>query len=143
MLRPLPINDSVMLEYPEKIILAFGETFAGNTDLFNWLLQNGYPELAALSNSMRGNQDATQWLMKNGYQHLAAFDLAVDGKKDAYEWLVKYQYDFLAIFADACQKKPDAIQWFRQNNLEIFIRLSDKINHFRENQTFSIYKKRF
>ncbi len=37
-----------MLDYPPKILIAFGETISGNTEIFNWLLKNGYPELAAL-----------------------------------------------------------------------------------------------
>ena len=36
-----------MLNYPPKILIAFGETFEENETIFNWLLKNGYSELAA------------------------------------------------------------------------------------------------
>ena len=47
-----------MFDYPPKIILAFGETISGNEEILNWLLRNGYSELAALSYSIRGSQEA-------------------------------------------------------------------------------------
>ena len=45
-----------MLDYEPKILLAFAETLSGNQEIFNWLMQNGYPELGALSMSMRGTR---------------------------------------------------------------------------------------
>ena len=55
-----------MLNYPPKILLAFGETFGNTGDKFQtWLLENGYPELAALSSGIKGSNDAIEWLLKN------------------------------------------------------------------------------
>jgi len=58
--------------YPPKILIAFGEAINGNDKIFNWLLKNGYPELAALSKAIRGSDEAFRWLMQNGFPHFAA-----------------------------------------------------------------------
>ncbi|MCD4664601.1 MAG: hypothetical protein K8R68_04955, partial [Bacteroidales bacterium] len=64
-----------MTNYPLKILLAFGEAVGGNDKIFDWLLKNGYPELAALSKAVRGSEEAFQWLLKNGYPQYAALDM--------------------------------------------------------------------
>ncbi|MEZ5195497.1 MAG: hypothetical protein R2764_03615 [Bacteroidales bacterium] len=51
-------------------------------------MNNGYPELAALSKAIRGSDDAFNWLMQNGF-HFAALDMAIVNDKKAYEWLEK------------------------------------------------------
>ncbi len=95
-----------MLEYPPKILMAFGETFSNEGENFyNWLLENGYPELAALSSGIRGSKEAIEWLMKNKYQHFAVLDGAIDKQASAYAWLRKHKFDFLAVFADAINEK--------------------------------------
>jgi hypothetical protein len=135
---------STMLEtYPVKVLLAFGETFGGNEELLNWLLQNGHPELAALSSAIRGSQDAFRWLMANGFPQLAALDSAIDENKNAYNWLNLNKHYFLAVFADACHNQPEAIDWFNRNDLKIFLMLAAKIRHFRDNQTFDYHKIHF
>ncbi|NTW45318.1 MAG: hypothetical protein HGB14_13045, partial [Anaerolineaceae bacterium] len=55
-----------MLDYPPKILIAFAETLSGNTEIHQWLLSNGYPELAALSSAICGSDQALGWLMKSG-----------------------------------------------------------------------------
>ena len=53
--------------------MAFGETFTEKDGAFHkWLLQNGYPELAALSSAIRGSYEAADWLMKNNFPQFAA-----------------------------------------------------------------------
>jgi hypothetical protein len=47
-----------ILEYDVKILLALSEAITGNKRLFNWLLKNDYPELAALSNSINSDREA-------------------------------------------------------------------------------------
>ena len=132
-----------MLYYPAKIWLAFGETLKGNDEVLDWLMKNGYPELAALSHAIRGSEEATEWLMKKGYPHLAALDAAIDEDLQAYEWLHKFRHDFFIVFADACHGKPAAIQWFRMNRLEAILYIALKIKDLRENTTFDYHKKHF
>lgn len=79
-----------MLDYDVKILTAFAMTFDANGEPFNqWLLNNGYPELAALSDAIKGSKLAFQWLVKNKYYHFAAFDSILDDSKDARFWLKK------------------------------------------------------
>ena len=54
-----------MLNYPPKVLMAFGETFDENEKRYNWLLHNGYPELAALSSAILGREEDFTWLMAN------------------------------------------------------------------------------
>jgi len=94
-----------MLDYPPKILMAFGETFGDEGENFyKWLLENGYPELAALSSGIRGSKEAIEWLLKNKYPQYAALDGAIDKQAGAYAWLRKFKFNFLTVFADALMK---------------------------------------
>ena len=90
--------------YPAKIWLAFGETFEGNQKIIDWLIKNGYPEVAALSHAMRGSDEAFTWLMSKKFLHLAALDSAITSEDPkAYKWLKTNKHLFLIVFADACK----------------------------------------
>lgn len=134
-----------MINYEPKILLAFGETFEeeNGEEFFKWLLENGYPELAALSSCIRGSVEARDWLMKNQFTHFAALDGAIDGKEDAYAWLNKHDFQILAIFADAIHNKPEAIKWLLSNNLDMFVHLATKIRSYGGRQKFDYHKLHF
>ena len=133
-----------MLQYPPKVLLAFGETFTETDGAFlKWLLESQYPELAALSSAIRGSYEAQNWLLKNKFPHLAVLDEAIDEKAEAYKWLKIYHYDFLIVFADAVHKKEEALKWLENKDLVLFIHLSAKIRDFRDNQTFDYHKIHF
>ncbi len=133
-----------MLNYPPKILIAFGETFSEHDGAFlNSLIQTGYPELAALSSAIRGSYEAADWLLKNKFPHLAALDGAIDKQSGAYGWLRKNKFDFLIVFADAVNQRVEAINWLKENDLEIFILLAQKIRSFRDNQTYDYHKIHF
>jgi hypothetical protein len=117
-----------MLHYPAKIIIAFGEAIDNNIKIHNWLLNNGYPELAALASSIHAKSAAFEWLLKH-YPKYAVLSNAIDGEKHAIEWLKKYKLDFLVTFAEVCNKKDKkAINWLKEHNLEIFITVGEKIH---------------
>lgn len=133
-----------MLNYPSKILIAFGETFTEKDGAFlKWLLENNYPELAALSNAIRGSYEARDWLLKNNFPQFAALDSAIDNQKEAYNWLKKFGFDFLIVFADAVKGKKAAIKWLEKNQLEIFLRLVVQIKSFRDHQNFDYHKLHF
>ncbi len=133
-----------MLDYSIEILLAFSETFSEKDGAFlKWLMENGFPELAALSSAIRGSMEAQDWLIKNKYPHFAALDGAIDQQADAYAWLYKYKHDFLIVFANAVNEKTEAINWLKNNELEIFILLAFKIRNFRNNQTYDYHKFHF
>lgn len=117
-----------MVHYPAKIIVAFGEAIDGNTKIYKWLLNNGYPELAALTSSIHAHKDAFEWLLKH-YPKYAVLSNAIDGEKNAIEWLKRYKLNFLVTFAEACNRKDKkAMNWLKKNNLELFISLAEKIH---------------
>lgn len=133
-----------MLQYPPKILMAFGETFSEEDGAFQkWLLENNFRELAALSSAIRGSYEARDWLLKNKFPELAALDGAIDEQQEAFVWLKKFGYDFLIVFANAIMGKKEALQWLKKNQLEIFIRLAEQIKKFRDNQTFDYHKLHF
>lgn len=130
-------------EYPANILLAFGESVIGNEEVMIWLLNNGYPEMAALANAIRGSEEACAWLMKSGFPELAALDAAIDHDVKAYLWLRQNNFALHAAFSDACNHKPDAMAWFAAHDLHIFLVLAQKINSFRDNQKFDYHKVHF
>jgi hypothetical protein len=132
-----------MLDYPPKIILAFGETISGNQEITNWFLKNGYPELAALSYSIRGSEEAFAWLMNNGFPQYAALDSAIDEDQKAYQWLKDHNFLFLIVFADACHGKKEAVEWMIKKELHGFLRVTQKIRYLRDNQIFDYHKMHF
>ncbi len=135
-------NDGKMLEYPVKILVAFGESIKGNEEIHEWLLNNGYPELGALSNAIRGSDDAFKWLMKFKPE-LAALDSAIDNDPKALLWLNVHKLYFLEVFADACRGKKEALQWLGKKDLKVFLRLAQIIKDFRDRQTYDYHKMHF
>ena len=74
--------------YSEKILLAWGEAIAGNSQVRDWLLKNGYPELGLFCFALHFDEKSSDWLFKNA-PHLLATIKAVEGRKDARLWLLK------------------------------------------------------
>lgn len=133
-----------LAKYDVKVLVAFGETFSEeNGEFLNWLVKNGYPELAALSSAIRGSEEAVRWLLTNKYRHYAALDAAIDKQLPAYRWLLANGHDLLAVFSDAVNQNSVAISWFKKHDLGIFLMLAKKINDFRENQTYDYHKIHF
>jgi len=123
----------MLQKYPVKILIAFGEAINGNVKVYKWLLNNGYPELAALTSAIHASRDALSWLLKY-HPILAILSNAIDGEKNAINWLIKHQQDFLLKFADACNSDKQAQKWFSENNLDVFNVLAGKINEVLKDQ---------
>ena len=131
-----------MLDYPVKILVAFGETINGNEEIQKWLLNNGYPELAALSNAIRGSDDAFNWLMKHKPE-FAALDAAIANDPKAMLWLNNHKLYFLIVFADACRGKEEALQWLGEKDLQVFLRLAHRIKEIRDAHSYDYHKMHF
>jgi hypothetical protein len=120
-----------MLNYPIKIIIAFGEAISGNLKIMNWLLKNGYPELGALANAIQTSHTAYDWLVNNKFLHYAAFCSAVYNDENALLWLKKYKFDFLVTLAEASMGDDIAyIKLKKENNLPFYI-IAKKIQFIR------------
>lgn len=131
-----------MEHYPVKILLAFSESFKPKTgqQFFDWLLNNGYPELAALSSCVRGSSEAKEWLIRNNFMHLAAFDSAIDGDVEARQLLLRTGHQVMAMTADAVNGDQHARAWLNNNHLDIFYMIALRICDYLRNHTFDIHK---
>ena len=114
-------------KYDIKILLALLESIKGRKDFFRWLLDNGYPELAAFSNAIRGDIDAMKWLFKYKYEWLAILSNAIDGEEKARMWIAKAAAEVNIRFALACRKDEKAIEWLAKRDLKIFLMMAEEI----------------
>ncbi len=131
-----------IFNYPPKIIIALAEAIQGNQKILSWLLENGYPELAAFASAIRGSDDAVQWLLNNKFPELAALDAAISKDVKAYHWLKKHDFTFYILLADACQGKPAAIYHLEKNpQMEAFLYLAKKTKSFFDQVTFDYHRK--
>ena len=76
------------MQYPAKVLLAWGEAISGNRQLLDWLMSNGHPHLMALVNGAEGNKNAIVWLHQYGYTYLADMALGADNDDDAIQRLI-------------------------------------------------------
>ena len=132
-----------LYDYPVKILLALEMAISGDKEFFDWLLKNGFPELAALSNAIRGNTDAINWLTANGYRHFAAFDAASVDDDNAMNWLEKHEFHFLSTLAKASRGQQESIDKLNSMGLEIFVRIAWRIKEFADGQTFDYHRLPF
>ncbi len=106
---------SFKLEYPVKIVIAWGEAISGNEKLRDWLIANGYPELGLFTFALRNQDQARQWLLDNGFPHLMALINGAEGNKGALLWLEKYKLDIMARMARATDNDDDAMAWLQRH----------------------------
>lgn len=99
------------LEYPAKVLVAWGEAISGNRELRDWLIKNGYPELGIFTFALRNKQDARQWLMKNGHPHLMAVIHGIEGAQDALDWLERNELGLLRHMALGGDGDQASVQW--------------------------------
>lgn len=116
-----------LLHYDIKILVVLLESLKGNKDFFMFLVNNGFPELAAWSNAVRGDEEALHWLFDNGFGTLGVLSNAIDGEKKAVQWVLRSNDDFLINFSAACRKEEDGKRWLEDNELNIFIKMAEEI----------------
>lgn len=121
-------------KYDIKILLALTKSIAGRKDFFRWLMDNGYPELAAFSNAIRGDVEAMKWLFANNYAWLAILSNAIDGEDKARVWIGKATHLCNLMFAMACREDIDAIKWLGQRRLDIFLMMAKEVATVLETQ---------
>ena len=114
-------------KYDIKILLALLKSISGRKDFFRWLLDNGYPELAAFSNAIRGDVDAMKWLFSHNFAWLAILSNAIDGEDEARLWIGKATHRCNLMFALACREDIDAIHWLRDNDLQILLMMAKEV----------------
>lgn len=114
--------------YDIKILMVLLKCIEGRKDCFYWLLDNGYPELAAFSNAIRSDSEALLWLGKHGYRWLALLECAIEGHQPACIWVSKNINGANLMFAMACRDDYAAQLWLKKNNLDYFLMLAGKVS---------------
>lgn len=105
---------SFKIEYPVKIIIAWGEAISGNAKIRDWLIANGYPELGLFSFALRNDKNARKWLIDNQFPHLMALINGCEGNPNALLWLEKYDLPVLGKMARAADNDDEALYWLKQ-----------------------------
>jgi hypothetical protein len=96
-------------DYPAKVLMAWAEAIGGHTELRDWLIKNGYPELGIFTYALHLKTDAREWLMKNGHPHLLAVITGVEGSKQALDWLEHNHFTILKRVALAGDGNEDVL----------------------------------
>ncbi|MBP6312548.1 MAG: hypothetical protein WAR83_00545 [Flavobacteriales bacterium] len=99
------------MEYPAKVLLAWGEAISGHVGLRDWLMKNGYPELGIFTFALRNKKEARQWLMDNGQPHLMAIITGIEGDTNALSWLEHNNMNVLKQLALTGDGDEDAFRW--------------------------------
>lgn len=146
--KTITINNiyNILEKYDVKILLALYESLKGRKDFFKFLVNNGYPELAAFSNAVRGDIDAMFWLFKNGFAWLAILSNACDGEPKAREWIRQNTHEVNFYFALACRREEVSLQWLKEHNLSIFLMMAkevDKVLDLQMKENLSWYTMKF
>lgn len=135
-----------LLKYDVKVLLALQQAMTGKDDFFNWLVNAGYPELAAFYNLIEEDAEAEAWLVKHNYHWLGLLSHAIDGDDPARAWVLKNLHMANFMFCMACRKDEKAESWLRQFKFEILLRLADEVAFIRKKQESDAafpYKMRF
>jgi len=104
------------INYPPKILLAWGEVISGNSKIRTWMMDNGYPELGIFYHALRNDVKAKDWLMNNGYPHLLAMISGGEGDQIALKWLQQFNFTLLRNMALAIDGHKEAKQWLLQHD---------------------------
>ncbi len=116
------------LEYPAKVLLAWGEAISGHRDLRDWLIKNGYPELGIFTFALLNKPDARKWLMENGHPHLMAVITGVEGDEEALAWLDRNGMHVLNQLALTGDGEEDAFRWLLENGHKELAVIGKKIH---------------
>ena len=103
------------LNYPAKILVAWGEAISGNAQIRDWLIKNGYPELGIFVFALHLKADARKWLMEHGHPHLMAVIRGIEDDEEALKWLDANNMNVLRKVAESGGDDA-AFQWLLKND---------------------------
>ncbi|MFT4680093.1 MAG: hypothetical protein ACI84C_000469 [Flavobacteriales bacterium] len=115
------------MEYPAKIILAWGEAIGGNTEIRDWLMKNGYPELGVFVFALNNQDEARNWLMANKQEHLMALIRGSEGDPNACLWLRKFGFSIMEKMARAADNDDDSLHKLMNSGNSDFATLALKM----------------
>jgi len=117
----------VVRKYPIKVLIAWGEAISGNSELRDWLLANGFPELGLFVHAMYNQDSAREWLLHEGYPELMALCGGAEGDARAVQWLRNHNHPVLANVALAADNDDDAMRELLEQNNRIWAAIALKI----------------
>ena len=129
-----------------RVLLALQQAISGKKEFFQWLVDAGYPELAAFSNFLQDDVEAEQWLVQHNYHWLGIIRHAIDGDERSRQWVRDNLHEANLMFALACRRDDKAISWLKFMHLDILLRLADEVADLRYKQELDTsfpYKMRF
>lgn len=135
-----------LLQYDVKVLLALQQAISGSTAFFQWLVDAGYPELAAFSNFLQDDGEAEQWLIQHNYHWLGILSHAIDGDERSRTWVRTSLHEANLMFALACRHDDKALSWLKFMHLDILLRLANEVADLRNKQELDKsfpYKMRF
>lgn len=133
-LAPHDLRKMGLEHYDVRILLALLKSLQGHREFFQWLMDNGYPEVAAFSNAVCGDKEAMKFLFHIHCEWLAILSNAIDGEEQARVWIGKACKHVNLMFAMACQQDPLAIKWLQTRQLDIFLVLAQEIHEILDTQ---------
>lgn len=133
-LAPGDVHRMGLEHYDVRILLALFKSLQGYKEFFQWLMGNGYPEIAAFSNAICGDKEAMKFLFRTHHEWLAILSNAIDGEDAARIWIGKACQPVNLMFAMACRQEPLALQWLQQRHLDIFLILAQEIHEILDTQ---------
>lgn len=119
------------LNYPPKILIAWGESISGNQKITDFLMKH-VPELGLFHYALRNESRARDWFLKNKKPHFMALINGIEGKKDALDWLQKNGYDLLYQMALIGDGNTAAFENLLKSDLKLFALLAKKMEHVKD-----------
>jgi hypothetical protein len=117
-----------MIRYPDAALKRFIEAAYDDDEALKWLLQNGYPELAAVKEAVICRETGPMtWLARYKKDALLLFVKAVLGNFNAIQRLLEMKEPLLAAAANAVRGDADALQWLRNNGFPAWADVSQAI----------------
>lgn len=119
-------------EYHPKIILAWAKGIEGNTELLDYLYENGFKELVMATHALRLKDKARNWLMENGYPHIMAMINGSEGNAQALSWLKKNNFELLYHMAIAIDSDPKGFKWINLHGTQDLFLLTRSIKKVKD-----------
>ena len=129
-----------------RVLLALQQAIGGSKEFFQWLVDAGYPELAAFSNFLQDDVEAEQGLVQHNYHWLGILSHAIDGDELSRQWVRQNLHESNLMFVLACRRDDKAISWLKFMHLDILLRLANEVADLRYKQELDTsfpYKMRF
>ncbi len=115
--------------YPTTIVITLARAINKNEESYQWLIKNGYKELAAVTDCfVYNNRKSYKWLSDFNYSFLITFIDAAHEDHEAFNYLMTNDYKEWAATINAANGNEKAIIWLKKSNFEHFVALAKAIS---------------